>query len=106
MRDYEKGGALTETTFYILLALFHPNHGYGVMQFVEKETGGRVCLGAGTLYGALRTLEQKGWISQNGGDGRKKEYVITQAGREICRGELFRLRQLLETAQRIMEADV
>ena len=51
MRDNAKSGALTEVTFYILLSLYTPKHGYAVMQFVEEKTGGRLSLGAGTLYG-------------------------------------------------------
>ena len=53
MRDNVKSGALTEVTFYILLSLYSPKHGYAVMQFIEEKTGGRLSLGAGTLYGAL-----------------------------------------------------
>ena len=56
MRDHAKGGALTEVTFYILLSLYTPKHGYAVMQFIEEKTGGRLSLGAGTLYGALNSL--------------------------------------------------
>lgn len=33
---------LTETAFLVLLAMYTPNHGYGVMQFVEEKTNGRV----------------------------------------------------------------
>lgn len=62
MRDSASGGALTEVTFYILLALCEPRHGYAVMQFAAERTGGRLELGAGTLYGALGTLEKRGWI--------------------------------------------
>ena len=40
MRDNVKGGALTEVTFYILLSLYTPKHGYAVMQFIEEKTGG------------------------------------------------------------------
>ena len=73
MRDNVKGGALTEVTFYILLSLYAPKHGYAVMQFIEERTGGRLHLGAGTLYGALNALEEKGWIAPCGsGGGRKK----------------------------------
>ena len=57
MRDNAKSGALTEVTFYILLSLYTPKHGYAVMQFVEEKTGGRLSLGAGTLYGALNLME-------------------------------------------------
>ena len=66
MRDNAKGGALTEVTFYILLSLYAPKHGYAVMQFVEEKTGGRLSLGAGTLYGALNSLQDKKWIEPYG----------------------------------------
>ena len=46
--------ALTETTYYILLSLYHPQHGYGIMQETQQLSGGRVRLAAGTLYGAKR----------------------------------------------------
>lgn len=54
--------ALTESTYYILLSLYHPQHGYGIMQQTEQLSGGRVHLAAGTLYGALTSLCDKGWI--------------------------------------------
>ena len=28
--------ALTETTYYILLSLYHPQHGYGIMQETQQ----------------------------------------------------------------------
>ena len=37
MRDNAKGGALTEVTFFILLSLYTPKHGYAVMQFIEDN---------------------------------------------------------------------
>lgn len=104
MRDNAKGGALTEVTFSILLALSVPRHGYGVMQFVEQSTNGRLVLGAGTLYGALKTLEEKGWIAPWGpGEGRKKEYRITPQGKDVARKELARLEELTRRAAQIME---
>ena len=57
MRDNARGGALTEVTFFILLALYRPKHGYAIMQFIEEKTGGRLVLGAGTLFG-LQILPQ------------------------------------------------
>lgn len=103
MRDNVKGGALTEVTFYILLSLFTPRHGYAIMQFVEKKTGGRLSLGAGTLYGALNALEEKGWIAPFGNSaGRKKEYLITDLGRDVAKKELVRLQELTETATTII----
>ena len=56
------------------------------MQNVEHLSGGRVRLAAGTLYGALATLTERGWIVSLGdeSEGRKKEYQITPAGREAA----------------------
>ena len=83
--------ALTEAVFYILLSLDAPLHGYGIMQNVERLSGGRVRLAAGTLYGALTTLTERGWIED---EGRRKEYRITPEGRAAVRAELARLQEL------------
>lgn len=106
MRDNVKGGALTEVTFYILLSLYSPRHGYTVMQFIEEKTDGRLLLGAGTLYGALNSLQEKGWIEPYGSsEGRKKEYVITAQGKEIAKKELLRLQELVDAASEIMKEE-
>ena len=55
--------ALTEAVYYILLSLMQPLHGYGIMQNVEKLSGGRLRLAAGTLYGAISTMQEKGGSS-------------------------------------------
>lgn len=103
MRDHTKGGALTEVTFYILLALYTPKHGYAVMQFIEEKTGGRLSLGAGTLYGALNSLQEKGWIAPYGDSGdRKKEYLITLQGKKVAEKELARLKELVTVANEIV----
>ena len=96
--------ALTEGVYYILLSLLEPLHGYGIIQNVEKLSGGRVRLAAGTLYGALNTLLEKGWIAalENEADSRKKEYVITETGREMLQKELQRLSELLENGKRLL----
>ena len=57
-----KEAPLTEAVYYILLALRTPNHGYRIIQDVLEMTDGRVNLGPGTLYGAINSLLEKGWI--------------------------------------------
>ena len=96
--------ALTEAVYYILLSLLVPLHGYGIIQNVEQLSGGRVRLAAGTLYGAINTLLEKGWITALTGeaDSRKKEYIITETGREMLRKELQRLTELLENGKRLL----
>ena len=93
--------ALTEAVYYILLSLGQPLHGYGIMQNAEQLSGGRVRLAAGTLYGALNTLLEKGWIKALEENGRKKEYETTEAGKDAVRREILRLRELLENGETI-----
>jgi DNA-binding PadR family transcriptional regulator len=104
MRDNIMGGALTETTFLVLLSTYSPNHGYGIMQFIERETGGRVLLGAGTLYGAINTLLRKKWIVPVGIEAgvSKKEYVITDIGKQVAEKELSRIANIWHLAAKIM----
>ena len=96
--------ALTETTYYILLSLYGPNHGYGIMQTAERLSGGRVRLAAGTLYGALSALCDKGWIvllpTESG--SRRKEYKLTELGRKMLRGEYSRLVQMVENGKSVL----
>ena len=94
-------GALTEAVFYILLTLHEPMHGYALMQNIEKMTDGRVILGPGTLYGAINALVQKQWITAIAAekDARKKEYIITEVGRSMYRGEIERLKELLRNSE-------
>ncbi len=105
MRDHARSGALTEVTFFILLSVYEPRHGYAIMQFVEQETHGRLILGAGSLYGALSSLAKKGYIEPQGEDGeRRKQYRITQAGRQVVKRELARLKEITQTAEAIVGA--
>ena len=97
--------ALTEAVYYILLSLIEPLHGYGIMQNVEQLSNGRVKLAAGTLYGAINTLLEKGWIVAlyEEKNSRKKEYLITDQGKEMLRCEIARLKELVENGNRILE---
>lgn len=96
--------ALTEAVYYILLSLNTPLHGYGIMQMAEQLSDGRVKLAAGTLYGALNTLCDKGWIKELPVElgSRKKEYCITDSGKQVLLDELNRLRQLVNNGEMIL----
>lgn len=96
--------ALTEAVYYILLALVEPLHGYGIMQQTARLSSGRLVISAGTLYGAISTLLEKGWIEQvvNVAESRRKEYIITLAGRKVLVEELERLRELVANGDAIL----
>ena len=95
--------ALTEAIYYILLALQEPLHGYGIMQKASAMSKGRLILSAGTLYGAISNLLEKGWIQPCGEssdtDGRRKLYQVTDKGQEILLAELERLEELVENGR-------
>ncbi len=97
--------ALTESTYYILLSLFTPQHGYGIMQQVEEMSRGRVRLAAGTLYGALNSLCEKGWIILLPGESgsRRKEYQLTEKGKTALLHEVKRLRELADNGEMILK---
>lgn len=103
MRDNISSGALTETTLLVLLSLYKELHGYGVKLFIEEQTKGRVVLGMGTLYGAIKNLVEKGWIVESSRIDGKVNYIITELGREQVRNEENRLRELQLLIRRTRE---
>ncbi|MFU2164444.1 PadR family transcriptional regulator [Streptococcus pluranimalium] len=92
---------LTETTYYILLALLEPGHGYLIMQKVEEMSQGDVQIAAGTMYGAIDSLLKLGWIvSVPSHDKRRKVYQTTHKGQEILTLEIQRLEKCLLIASK------
>lgn len=108
MPESPERGALTEAVFYILLALHEPTHGYGIMKFIKEISNERVVLGSGTLYGAVTTLLKKGWIKVLTPENKesKKEYLITEKGKQIIKNELTRLEELLSHGTNVVGGDL
>jgi DNA-binding PadR family transcriptional regulator len=98
---------LPTAAFHILLALAGEDlHGYAIMRQVEEQTGGRMRLGPGTLYGSLRTLLEAGLIEETDERAdpeetaeRRRYYRLTSAGLEITRSEAEKLADLLRVAR-------
>ncbi|WP_102272772.1 PadR family transcriptional regulator [Cytobacillus massiliigabonensis] len=101
----EEKAPLTEGVYYILLSLYEPRHGYGIMQFVSELSNGRVVLGAGTIYGAIKTLVNRKWIIPLDEEGRKKEYVITDTGKLMVEYEIKRLSELYNNGLAIAKGE-
>lgn len=85
---------MTETGFYILLCLQKANHGYGIVQMVEKMTEGEIRLSPGTMYGSLSKMEKDGLIAFIREEEKRKLYVITSLGREVLDLEMKRIKRL------------
>jgi DNA-binding PadR family transcriptional regulator len=95
--------AMQETTFLILTALAQePQHGYGIIQDVERISGDRVTLRAGTLYGALERLDADGLIGvdrEEVVDNRLRRYYrLTEEGSARLAEEAARLQASAATA--------
>ncbi|QRN84370.1 PadR family transcriptional regulator [Chloroflexota bacterium] len=101
--NIEKYMPLSESTYYILLILLEPLHGYGVMQKVEALTGGQVVIGPGTLYGAFSTLEKEELIMVDHVETRRKYYKITEKGKKVLYCQFVRLEMMTENGRELLE---
>ena len=90
----EKFQTLTEQMFYILLCLRTELCGTDIMAQVSTLTKGRVSVGPGTLYNLLESFVQAGYIAETKVEGRKRSYLITEAGQKALEDEYRRLRIL------------
>ncbi len=109
MNNIKRFSPLTEATYYILLSLVEPLHGYGIIKKVEEMTMGRVRLAAGTLYGALSTLldhKQIILIGEDKGNKRRKLYQITESGRVLLNYEIERLQEMVSNGAREMGVSI
>ena len=99
---------LTPAALNVLLALADgERHGYGIMLEVKERTGGRMRLGPGTLYGAIKRLKEGGVIEESGqrpdpeaDDERRRYYRLTGFGGEVLAAEVERLDGLVWAARR------
>jgi len=99
---------LTTTTYQILLALAgRDRHGYAILKAVDRQTEGRIRLGPGTLYAAIRRLEDAGLIAESDwrpdpdlDDERRRYYRLTTSGRATLIAETDRLQATVRLARR------
>lgn len=94
--------SLSQSEFYILLSLaIKSRHGYEIMKQVEQDSGKKVLLGPGTLYGSIKRMLQADLIQEVAGDNpRRKYYTLTEKGRQSLSSELQRYNDAVELAKR------
>jgi DNA-binding PadR family transcriptional regulator len=98
---------LPAAAFQIMLALADGDlHGYAIMRQVEEQTGGRLRLGPGTLYGSIQSLLEGKLIEEvdrrediEARSDRRRNYRLTAAGRKIARSEAERMAVVLRVAR-------
>jgi DNA-binding PadR family transcriptional regulator len=106
MNKIRQMSPLTETTFYILISLMEPLHGYGIMQKVLKLSKDRIHLAPGTLYGALSNLVETGLIVPkefHDSNPRRKIYHITELGKELVSYEINRLEEMVRNGKILLK---
>lgn len=97
---------LTETVYYILLALLQPAHGYLIMSRVEELSMGQVRLAPGTLYGALDNLVKQRLIARvPSDDPRRKVYRITDGGADVLAQDVRRMAHMIEAYEQAQGAE-
>lgn len=82
MKEQLKRGYLKLAILYTLLG--GPIHGYEMLKKIKEDTLGLISPTAGSLYPALRELEENGFIEGewHGERRRVKVYKITERGKE------------------------
>jgi transcriptional regulator, Acidobacterial, PadR-family len=93
----------------ILKALFAESaHGYGIARWIEQTTGDVLRVEEGSLYPALRRLEDKGFISSDWGlsenNRRARYYTLTGTGRAHLRKEAEAWTRFSQAMTRVMRA--
>lgn len=104
---------LSSLSYQILLALAgRDRHGYLIGKAVEQQTEGAIKPGAGTLYAAIRRLEDEGLIEESRwrpdmdlDDQRRRYYRLTTAGRVALRAETERMQATVRYALRQLRAN-
>ena len=82
---------LPQVSFSILFALsLKPRHGYELMQQIEYDSGGRIKLGPGALYGSIKQLREDNLIEEMPFEGneRRRYYRLTKKGWDTLNAEI------------------
>ena len=99
---------MTPVSYHILLALAdRDRHGYAIKKAVAKQSEGAIRLGPGTLYAAIRRLEEQGQLEESDwrpdpayDDERRRYYRLSREGRTALTLETERLRHTVRLAER------
>jgi len=92
-------GRFSEPALLILISLAEGDkHGYAMQEDIAALTGERP--GPGTLYGAIRRLEEQRLIEQLPEQDRRKPYRLTDLGTQALQTELLRIRTMASTGLR------
>ena len=83
-------------------------HGHGIRQAIGQQSDDLLKVETGSLYPALRRLEQSGWLKSEWGiseaNQKAKYYRLTEAGKAQLAQQQDRWSQLVDAIGRVMNA--
>lgn len=95
---------LTDSTYYILLTMAEPIHGYGIMQQVQEISKGEVVIGPASLYTILKKLQTADLIELlEDEEERRKNYRLTDKGKTILKKDIKRRITMVEYGKKALE---
>lgn len=107
----EPGDLLQGTLGILILKALLPGraHGYGVSRYIEETTADVLRIEEGSLYPALRRLEDRGWVTSEWGlsenNRRARYYTITAPGRKHLRNEAAVWLRYSQAVTRVLRAE-
>ncbi|MFV0394337.1 MAG: PadR family transcriptional regulator [Coprobacillaceae bacterium] len=94
---------LTDSAYYILLALLEARHGYAIMKYIEELTDGDMVIGAATMYTLLKKMVKTEYINQTGTSARTKEYRISEKGIGILKNDIVRREKMVNDGKLVFK---
>lgn len=98
----DKNLPLTETTYYVLLALLEPAHGYLIMQKVEELSNHQVKIAASTLYGAVENLLKQGLIESVKVKINEEKCMSLRNAKEVLHLDFMRMQHIIEVTKSLL----
>lgn len=112
MPTFRDPGDLLQGTLRILILkslLSGRAHGYGISRWIEDTTGDVLRIEEGSLYPALRRLQDRGLVTSEWGlsenNRRARYYSITRAGRALLRAEASIWLEYSQAVARVLRAE-
>jgi len=83
-------------------------HGLGIARRIEQITQGTFSVKTGSLFPALRRMQEEGWIKSTWGESeanrKAKYYRLTEAGRKQLETETAKWERIVLGISRTLEA--
>ena len=95
---------LTDSMFYIMVALTKPRHGYAIMNLIEETTKGTITIGPASMYTIIKKLLKQEWIYlHDKSDSRRKTYLLTEKGKKVLKEDLKVRKMMIQLAENGLE---